>query len=59
MLKARSNTVELGTICVFNGNEEDHRLTFKGFGDRVVSLDELKIKRDKVAVLLHRDGSQK
>ena len=51
--------MELGTICVFNGNEEDHRLTFKGFGDRVVSLYELKTKRDKVAALLHRDGSQK
>jgi len=59
VLKARSNTVELGTIYVFNGNEEDHRLTFKGFGDRVVSLDELKTKRDKVMALLHRDGSQK
>ena len=59
VLKARSNTVELGTIYVFNSNEEDHRLSFKGFGDRVVSLDELKTKRDKVAALLHRDGSQK
>ena len=59
VLKPRSNTVELGTIYVFNGNEEDHRLTFKGFGDRVVSLDELKTKRDKVVALLHRDGSQK
>ena len=59
MLKARSNTEELGTICVFNVNEEDHRLIVKGFGDRVVSLDELKTKRDKVAALLHRDGSQK
>lgn len=59
VLKARSNTVELNTTYVFNGNEEDHRLTFKGFGDRVVSLDELKTKREKVAALLHRDGSQK
>ena len=59
VLKARSNTVELETIYVFNGNEEDHRLTFKGFGDQVVSLDELKTKRDKVMALLHRDGSQK
>ena len=58
VLKARSNTVELSTIYVFNGNEEDHRLSFKGFGDRVVSLDELKTKRDKVVALLHRDGSQ-
>ena len=57
VLKARSNTVELGTIYAFNGNEEDHRLTFKGIGDRVESLDELKSKRDKVAALLHRDGS--
>ena len=32
---------------------------FKGFGDRVVSLNELKTKRDQVAALLHRDGSQK
>ena len=59
VLKARSNTVDLGTVYVFNGNDEDHRLSFKGFGDRVVSLDELKTKRDKVAALLHRDGSQK
>ena len=59
VLKARSNTVDLGTTYVFNGNEEDHRLSFKGFGDRVVSLDELKTKRDQVAALLHRDGSQK
>ena len=43
VLKARSNTVDLGTVYVFNGNEEDH-LSFKGFGDRVVSLDELKTK---------------
>ena len=59
MLKAHSNTVELGTIYVFNGNEEDHRLTFQGFGDRVVSIDELKTKRDKLADLLHCDGNQK
>ena len=32
---------------------------FKGFCDRVVSLNELKTKRDQVAALLHRDGSQK
>ena len=56
---ARSKTVGLGTIYVFNDNEEEHRLTFKGFGDRVVGLDELKTKRDKVAALLNRDGSQK
>ena len=59
VLKARSNTVDLGTVYVFNGNEEDHSLSFKGFGDRVVNLDELKTKRGKVAALLHRDGSQK
>ena len=47
MLKARSNTVELGNIYVFKGNEEDHRLTFKGFCDRVASLDELKTKRKR------------
>ena len=59
MLKARSNTVELNTTYVFRGNAEDHRLTFKGFGDRVVSIDELKTKCDKVAALLHQDRSRK
>jgi len=54
VLKARSNTVPLNTTYVFDGNDEDHRLTFKGFGDRVVSLDELKTKRQQVMALLHR-----
>lgn len=54
VLKSRSNTVPLNTTYVFDGNDEDHRLTFKGFGDRVVSLDELKNKRQQVMALLHR-----
>ena len=59
VLNARSNAVELNTTYVFRGNAEDHRLAFKGFGDRVVSIDEQKTKRDKVAALLHQDRSRK
>lgn len=58
-LKARSNTIDIGTTYLFDGNEEDHRIIFRGFGDRAVSLDELKSKREKVAALLRQDPGRR
>lgn len=41
--------MELFTTYVIDDNEAGHRVTFKGFGGRVISLNKLKTKRDKVA----------